>query len=70
MVRALVQPLEGTPASPGAGLARSTISGSPAARPSPARSGVLRPGFGLLIGTGVSVGLWAGLAKLALALLR
>ena len=34
------------------------------------RGGALRPGFGLLIGAGVSVALWAGLAKLALNLLH
>ena len=65
MVRALIQPLKGTPASTGIGRvsARSTFSGSPA------RSGAMRPGVGLLIGAGMSVGLWAGLAKLALVLL-
>jgi hypothetical protein len=68
MVRALVQPLDGTGALPDAGLTRSTVSGRPAARASPARSGAIPPGFGMLIGAAVSVGLWAGLAKLALAL--
>jgi hypothetical protein len=59
MVRALIQPLEGPSASAGA-------------RPASADGsrGGLRPGFGLLIGAGVSIGLWAGLTKFVLILLR
>jgi hypothetical protein len=65
MVRALVQPLERASASAGAGLARRPVIG-----PASQRSSLMRPGFGLLIAASVSVGLWAGLAKLALVLLR
>ena len=69
MVRALVQPLEGTSAQPAAGLTRrgGVSRRTPA---NPTRSEVMRPGFGLLIGAGVSVGLWVGLAELASVLLR
>lgn len=74
MVRALVQPLGGTPASAGAGLARRSSPGTACPRAvgggSATRSRGIRPGFGLLIGAGVSLGLWAGLAELALMLLR
>ena len=68
MVRALVQPLEGTSVQPAAGTRRGGVSRRLPA--SPMRSEVMRPGFGLLIGVGVSVGLWAGLAEFASVLLR
>ena len=63
MVRALIQPMGGTPAVSGATARRGRRSVCPA-------SGRLRPGYGLLIGAGVSLGLWAGIVKLALTLLR
>ena len=77
MARALIQPEGGAPAPSGA-LARRArrtgptlvfpIAGAPTA--SPASSGRLPPGYGLLIAGGASLGLWTGLAKLALTLLH
>jgi ABC-type nitrate/sulfonate/bicarbonate transport system permease component len=78
MVRALIQPEGGTPGPSGV-LARRgrrtapiqafpLIGGVPTA--SAASSSRLRSGYGLLIAAGVSLGLWTGLAKLALTLLR
>jgi hypothetical protein len=63
-VRALIQPLEGTPAVSGATARRGRRTDCPAS------SGRLRPGYGLLIAAAASLALWAGLVELVLTLLR
>ena len=78
MVRALIQPGGDAPASSGSLARRSRRTGPTLVFPpvgsipsaSPVWPGRLRPGYGLLIAAGVSIGLWTGLAKLALTLLR
>lgn len=82
MARALIQPSGGPPAPFGARgrgarrieicppSARSTVRRNPAATSPSASHGALRPGYGLLIAAGASLGLWAGLAKLVLIALK
>jgi len=80
MARALIQPSRGTLAPSGArgcGARRieicppaAGIRKNPAAARQGASRGALRPGYGLLIAAGASLGLWAGLAKLVLMALR
>ena len=82
MARALIQPSRGTPAPSGARgrgarridinspSARSCIQRNAATTTQGASRGALRPGYGLLIAAGASLGLWAGLAKLVLMALR
>ena len=64
MARTLIQPLAGRPAPFGA-RTRSSQRLTPQAAVQP-----LRPGIGLMVATGASLGLWAGLAKLVLIALR
>ncbi|MDB5424627.1 MAG: hypothetical protein JWQ29_2043 [Phenylobacterium sp.] len=80
MTRTLIQP-QVSPAPPGARgrsgrrasvippSARTAINPSPAAAVRPADRPI-RPGYGLLIAAGAAAGLWVGLAKLALIVLR
>ena len=68
MARTLIQPLEGMPAPPGArnrnGQDLSPVTARHADRP-------LRSGFGLMVASGASLGLWVAVAKLvALVVLR
>jgi len=66
VVRTLIQPIEGRPA-PLDARSRSQCLSLTIAR---ASDPPLRQGVGFMIATGVSLGLWAGLAKLMLAALR
>ena len=61
MVRTLIQPLEGRPAP--LGVRNRDGQGLNSDQP-------LRPGIGLVIASGASLGLWAGLAKFLLLVLR
>ena len=82
MVRALIQPLEGTSASPGARPSRRTAVGPRGQHPVLGRSRAdarspqataIRPGFGLLVTAAASLSLWAaliGVARFALRLLH
>lgn len=78
MVRALIQSGGVAPATLGPLVRRRGRAGPPIAFPAiggtpaatSASPGHLRPGYGLLIAAGASLGLWAGLAKLALSFLR
>jgi hypothetical protein len=61
MARTLIQPLQGTPAPLGARNRNGQVVSS---------NQPLRPGIGLLVASGASLGLWAGLAKLVLVVLH
>jgi len=69
MVRTLIQPIAGTPAPLDArpcGDQHLSLTMTIVRATDPP----LRQGIGLMIATGASLGLWAGLAKLVLAALR
>jgi len=82
MVRALIQSPAIPPASPGAHRRSARrLDIGPSSAPAASRrhpgataqrpaDGALPPGYGLLIGAGAALGLWAGLIKLVLMALR
>lgn len=80
MTRALIQPPRGTPAPTTArghsarrlepGRPQTVRRRDPAAVAQPGCGATLPLGYGLLIAAAAAVGMWAGLAKLVLMLLR
>jgi hypothetical protein len=67
MLRALIQP-QGAPAPLGVSGRRTDLFESKQTRI--AAGGAMRPGFGLLVAGGLTLGLWLAIAKIALQVLQ